>query len=375
MTPQDAPRSQFEQRMRFRRAATCVSAARIALAMGRLLEAEERLEEACRLNPDSPEARILLDRLRTAEPPGSDESTAFDGESLAPGARRWSHWVAVLIAVVSLAVVAWWRAPTPEESRIAPARHPQPSPRSEPRSEAPASVKAAPPGSRTPSTTSTDELFAVDLMGSPAAGRLEPRRLERGTSGASPSTAPRPSKPALESAAPLALRAAPAASSSGTPPRAWTFPVDAPPAAPTGALVLPGLVAGDPPAPPPNPPAPDAAPASLRDAAADEEVIGQVLAQYRDAYNRLDAGAAHRVWPSVDERALARAFAGLESQGITFEGCDLHVDGLDASAACRGRARYVPKVGDRDPISQSRRWTFRLHRGAAGWQIVQAEAR
>ncbi|HSK08228.1 MAG TPA: hypothetical protein VK911_01530, partial [Vicinamibacterales bacterium] len=94
-----------------------------------------------------------------------------------------------------------------------------------------------------------------------------------------------------------------------------------------------------------------------------------------DAYNRLDATAARRVWPTVDERALARAFAGLESQGGNFERCDLQVAGAEATAACRGRARYVPKVGSRDPISENRQWSFRLRRAGSGWQIVQAEAR
>jgi len=128
---------------------------------------------------------------------------------------------------------------------------------------------------------------------------------------------------------------------------------------------------------PPAEPAPvtDAAPASLRDAAAAEEAIGEVLERYVDAYNRLDARAARRVWPSVDERALARAFAGLESQGLTFEACDLAVDDDEATARCRGRARFVPRVGDRDAISQPRQWTFRLREGTAGWHIVQAEAR
>ncbi len=121
------------------------------------------------------------------------------------------------------------------------------------------------------------------------------------------------------------------------------------------------------------PPLGDAAPAALRDVAADEEAIGDVLGQYVEAYNRLDARAATRVWPTVDERALARAFAGLESQGITFEACDLSVKGAEATAACRGWARHVPKVGERDPISHPRQWTFRLQRTTSGWQIVQAQ--
>jgi hypothetical protein len=123
------------------------------------------------------------------------------------------------------------------------------------------------------------------------------------------------------------------------------------------------------------PSATDAARASLPDPAADEEALGETLARYADAYRQLDSAAAKKVWPSVDERALARAFAGLSSQQLTFESCQLSVDGAEATAVCRGRARYVPKLGDRDPITESRLWTFRLRRAHEGWQILRADAR
>jgi hypothetical protein len=109
--------------------------------------------------------------------------------------------------------------------------------------------------------------------------------------------------------------------------------------------------------------------------ASDAGEIQETLHRYADAYARLDAGAARAVWPTVDQRALARAFEGLESQGLSFEHCDVTVAGGDATAACRGRARYVPKVGSRVPLVESRQWTFRLRKGDAGWQIMQAEAR
>jgi hypothetical protein len=119
----------------------------------------------------------------------------------------------------------------------------------------------------------------------------------------------------------------------------------------------------------------DATPASLREPAVEEAAVGEALERYVDAYNRLDAAAADRVWPGVDERALARAFANLESQGLAFESCSLELNGAVATAVCRGQARYVPKVGDRAPISQSRTWRFRLRQTASGWEIVEAEAR
>jgi len=70
--------------------------------------------------------------------------------------------------------------------------------------------------------------------------------------------------------------------------------------------------------------------------------------------------AAQAVWPAVNETALARAFNGLESQTLTFDDCDVRVSGEAAWATCRGSARYVPKVGSRDPRTESRTWTFTL---------------
>jgi hypothetical protein len=103
--------------------------------------------------------------------------------------------------------------------------------------------------------------------------------------------------------------------------------------------------------------------------------IQQTLRRYADAYTHLDADAALAVWPTVDRRALARAFEGLESQGIEFEHCDVNVQGSDATAACLGHAQFVPKVGSRRLLRERRQWTFQLRKAETGWQIVRAEAR
>jgi hypothetical protein len=39
----------------------------------------------------------------------------------------------------------------------------------------------------------------------------------------------------------------------------------------------------------------------------------------------LNVAAAAEVWPSVDRRALSRAFAARKSQGIEFNSCDVSV--------------------------------------------------
>src|SRR6185503_2429042 len=69
--------------------------------------------------------------------------------------------------------------------------------------------------------------------------------------------------------------------------------------------------------------------------------------------------------PVVDDSALARAFDGLESQSLTFNACDVRVSGDAATATCQGSARYVPKVGSREPRVESRVWNFTLRRNGS----------
>ena len=107
----------------------------------------------------------------------------------------------------------------------------------------------------------------------------------------------------------------------------------------------------------------------------DADNIGRVLARYRAAFNVLDSGAAKAVWPSVDSRALGRAFDRLEAQNLEFNSCDMSVAGSNASVSCNGTARYVPKVGHRDSVVESRQWKFALKKSGDEWIIDQVEAR
>ena len=104
----------------------------------------------------------------------------------------------------------------------------------------------------------------------------------------------------------------------------------------------------------------------------DESLVSSVLERYARAYDSLDASAAREVWPSVDERALARAFAGLESQQVSFDTCRIDVQGEIANASCRGLASYVGKVGNREPRTEPRQWTFELRRDGEAWKIETA---
>ena len=100
-----------------------------------------------------------------------------------------------------------------------------------------------------------------------------------------------------------------------------------------------------------------------------------MLGRYRTAFNRLDAGAAVAVWPTVNEKTLAKAFERLDDQDVSFESCTIEVGGVHAEAACSGTARYVPKVGSRTPRAEARRWTFILRRASDGWLIDDVNAR
>ena len=64
-------------------------------------------------------------------------------------------------------------------------------------------------------------------------------------------------------------------------------------------------------------PEPEALPSVV--ARNEQSEIQRALGQYRNAYQRLDAEAARAVWPSVDVRALSRAFDSLESQQLEFD--------------------------------------------------------
>jgi hypothetical protein len=102
----------------------------------------------------------------------------------------------------------------------------------------------------------------------------------------------------------------------------------------------------------------------------DEHSIRRVLEQYQLAFNQLDVRAATRVWPAVDQRALARAFSHLQAQSITLEECGVTTMNTSAAhARCRGVATYLPKVG-RGPMQLTREWNFTLARTTGNdWRI------
>jgi hypothetical protein len=109
--------------------------------------------------------------------------------------------------------------------------------------------------------------------------------------------------------------------------------------------------------------------------AAAVEGINATLRRLQLAYEQRDARLAKAVWPTVNERALARAFEGLRSQSVTFDRCRMNVLSVSADVECRGVMNYVPRVGSQDQRTESRQWTFRVRKGDDQWLITNAEAR
>jgi hypothetical protein len=105
----------------------------------------------------------------------------------------------------------------------------------------------------------------------------------------------------------------------------------------------------------------------------DERSIHQVIQQYERAYEQLDVNAARAIWPSVDARALARAFDGLKEQKLEFSKCRVAVTTGEATVVCGGRASYVTRVGHHAARTELREWTFRLRKIDANWLIAKAE--
>jgi hypothetical protein len=112
--------------------------------------------------------------------------------------------------------------------------------------------------------------------------------------------------------------------------------------------------------------------AKEEDAGKEEQVVRQILREYTRAFERLDARAAKAVWPSLDDRALQRAFEQLDAQKVQFASCGVSITGPAANARCLGNATYRPKVGSRVLRVTEREWTFNLARSEGGWQIVNA---
>jgi hypothetical protein len=322
--------AKFEQRARRRRVDRRIEAARQAIDQKRLKQAAAALDEVIELDPNLPELSELtveFDQLRR---------TAAGGTHRGP----WLAAGAVFAATVFGA--SWLQESSPLLSR---------------------SIIATAPLLAAPTTSVLADLEPVATTGE-TAPRLE--------APAAPIRAFNPPVPV------------PAASTAGY------VVAPAPPLRPAVEPVVEVAAVVPPPSAPQPPPiaiapmrpvqespvvAPAALPVPPKVNDIDEHVlVQQTLQRYRSAYEDLDAQSAHAVWPAVNQVALARAFDGLESQTLTFDACDVRVRGEAATATCQGSARYVPKIGNRQPHIEPRVWNFTLHKSGTDWKIDSARA-
>jgi tetratricopeptide (TPR) repeat protein len=327
--------AKFEQRAKRRRVDRRLDAARQALESGRLKAAASALDEVIELDPNLPDLRELTAR--------------FDDLRRQAARHRGPTVVAAGVFVVSILGASWLHESTSLISRPMIAGVPPLS--------TPTSFGAATPDPIAVATAGGRDTIPEVLPPLLAAEPADVRAL----------VDPAIALPAIET-----LELTPAMPSTPPMPPAMPPVVPAPrgigavqetsfnaPAAPVEVIAA----AVPPPAPP-----------MVEIAADDNQLVKQALQRYRVAYEGLDARSAQAVWPAVNQAALARAFDGLESQSLTFDACDVRVRGEVATAICQGSARYVPKIGSREPRTEPRVWNFSLHKAGGDWKIESARA-
>jgi hypothetical protein len=99
-----------------------------------------------------------------------------------------------------------------------------------------------------------------------------------------------------------------------------------------------------------------------------------LLRQYEAAYQRRDAAAAATLWPTVDVRALSRAFARLRMQSLQFGDCTFAVAQTEATARCAGVLSYAQRIGDAAVQTDRHVWTVEFVRGGDSWRIARITA-
>ena len=319
----------FERRARRRRVDRKIEAAKEAMARRNLRAAASALDEVIELDPNLPELSELtaaFDDLRRAR------ASSHRGPTIAAGVAfgmlvfgaSWLHEGRELLSHPFAAIAHLVDGPAPDPLELPPVETTETT-------AAPAPVATS--GRREPIMPPT--AAAAPIAAAPVATTaILPPVLNP------PASAPAPAPPAAVTSAPLTIAPAPAA-----------------------ATPVPGVV---------DVPRPSLPPPSRTES--DEQQIARALQQYRTAYDQLDARRAQTVWPAVNEAALARAFDSLASQTITFDACRTQLNGDGAVATCHGSARYVPKVGSREPRVEPRTWTFIMRRAGGEWKIDSARA-
>lgn len=349
-------------RMRARRADRCLTRARVALDAGIEAEARAALDEASTLNPETP----TLEALR------AEVQAVRLARLAATRRRRMRTALAAGAAALVLAIGAGWflvglpDRPEPVDPQMAVA-----SSQVAAADASPTTVPAT--GSdREPAPVATSPAAdAGEAQDAPVATRGAVTDAERGEAPGA-TAAPGPVRNVREESVPLPAVGSVPAGPSPPPPTALEAAARQPEAAPPAAMER--IVSDLPVAPAAVPPPAPATDAPASPAISDEPKVRAVLARFESAYSSLNAPAAQAVWPTVDVRALGRAFDSLQAQQISLGDCAIALNGQRARADCRGTMSWTPKIGGGNR-SQARRWQFELATAGGTWQIVRAEAR
>lgn len=411
----------FEIRMRARKADRCLQRAAAALSDGSIAEAKAALEEARQLAPLHPRLEELTGRL--------DALTQPPPQALAAHGHGHVWRSAAVAAGLVVFSAAGWEAWVHRDqiALLVPKAHPDmdtstglanPTPGTVPTTDvnlpaASASERASLPDTivqttlvrpdhvieapaTPPESRSTNEPAPIATAG---VGERTESRLDVTKALATPNTSEPTARPQREVAPPQSPPPAPlvesrpavslATLSAPTPAANFIPSVVAPPEpsrstnATTGSgtnaagdttATSPASMAPVPSSPPPAPTASASVSPSSSPVRDDRLAVRAALSRYESAYNRLDVDAVRSIWPSLDQRALARAFDGLTAQRVALQNCNVDVDGPSARASCSGNASWIPKVGGGER-SAARKWTFDLRESNGAWRIVQVQAR
>jgi hypothetical protein len=419
----------FETRMRQRRIERLLARAQLAHAEGRDDEARAALVEAEELGGDP--IALYPAEHQFEEPPfieegEEDESTAASGLQLhyvetgdegdedeydlplypvvsVPHRWRASKGSRIAGMLTACVVIFWFGGPQVADAPSQLAVEAPPEVATNPALSGPASPVAPDPVAQSaanelpavrlsvtdvsadtiPVDGNADAPAAVSLAGLARLDVTQPQATspEPATRPADPAATRVDSSPTSAAAPSVAIPSAPPVEVTPSPMVASAAPPSIEPP-PVATLPTPDVAVAVPPAAPPTtaPPTPTPAPAPAREAeaaappAVPAAAVRAALMQYESAYSRLDADAAGAVWPTLDRKALARAFDGLASQRVNLGSCEMRIVGESATAECTGSTSWTPKVGGRSH-NAVRRWQFRLKNADPGWQIVSATVR
>ena len=360
--------AKFEARAKRRRVDRRIDAARAALDRRRLKDAAVALDEIIELDPNLPEL--------------SELTTSFDELRRAAATTHRGPGIAAAASFAIVIFGATWLQQTPPLPSIqtAGASMPVAAPTPRPMVEADiVGVSVAPPAV-TPVGTSGAEIANRNReSATPASAVNAEPRSSNSAEARLPNSYARvanpDSRPAnADSRIPAADSRLPARATA-EPPAATAIELlsaPAPATPPTPSIV--SAIAPPSAAPPTAFPVSSPAVPRAIDSADEVGLVKETLQRYRTAYDGLDARSAQAVYPAVNQAALARAFDGLESQTLTFDACDVQLRGEAATATCHGSARYVPKIGSREPRIEPRTWTFSLRKAGTDWKIDSARA-